>query len=64
MTGPANYRAFLLDNNDHIVKRYEFEAATDDAALDVARQYVDGHDVEVWHRERFIRLLRHDKKSQ
>ena len=56
-----DYRAYLLDDNDHIVKRHDFEAANDDAALKIARQYVDGHDVEVWQRQSFVRRLKHEK---
>ena len=57
----AHYRAYALDNADHILRRFEFEADDDFAALEVAKQYVDGHDVEVWHRARFIRRLKHEK---
>jgi len=53
------YRAFLLDKNDHIVKRHDFEAENDTSALETARQYVDGHDVEVWKRSQILGRLKH-----
>jgi hypothetical protein len=34
----AGYCAYLLDDNDRIVRRYEFEAANDSAAIETARQ--------------------------
>jgi hypothetical protein len=55
------YRAYLLDDDDHIVKRQDFEAANDTAALETARQYVDGHDVEVWQSTRILSRLKHEK---
>ena len=61
MTGPRDYRAFVLDKDDHIVKRHDFEAENDAAALEIARQYVDGHDVEVWQRSHIISRLKHGK---
>jgi hypothetical protein len=46
----ADYRAYVLDKNDHIIKRHDFEAESTTAALEFARQYAVEHDVEVWHR--------------
>ncbi len=59
MTSPAEYRAFLLDSEDHIVRRYDFDADNHDAALKHAKQYVDGHDVEVWQRSYIVGRLKH-----
>ena len=39
----SEYRAFLLDNSDRIVRRFDFEADDHGAALEHAKQYVDGH---------------------
>jgi hypothetical protein len=33
MTSQSAYRAFVLDKEDHIVRRYDFEAENHDAAL-------------------------------
>jgi hypothetical protein len=59
MTAPTHYRAFVLDKDRHIMKRHDFEAANDDDALKHARQYVDGHDVEVWQLKRIVATLKH-----
>ena len=56
------YRAFLLDKSDHIVRRQDFEAENDASALETARQYVDGHDVEVWKRTHIIGRLKHSSQ--
>jgi hypothetical protein len=57
----SDYRAYVLDDNDHIIKRYEFVAENDSAALEIASKYVDGHDVELWQRQSFVRRLKHEK---
>lgn len=51
------YRAYVLDKNGHVMKRHDFEAVHDEDALRHARQYVDGHDVEVWQLDRVVKLL-------
>jgi hypothetical protein len=57
-----NYRAYLLDENDHIFRRHDFEAANDTSALETARQYVDGHDVEAWQRTHILGRLTHSSQ--
>jgi hypothetical protein len=56
---PNDYRAYVLDKDDHILQRHDFFAENAAAALDFARQYVDGHDVEVWLRAQVIGRLKH-----
>jgi hypothetical protein len=55
----SEYRAYLLDANDHIIRRYDFEADDSTRALETATQWVDGHDVEVWQRTDIIGRLEH-----
>ena len=40
------------------MKRRDFEADDDVQAVQIARQYVDGHDVEVWQRDRMLGKLK------
>jgi hypothetical protein len=44
--------------NDHIVSRHDFEADNHTAALELARQYLNGHDVEFWHSTYFLGRLK------
>ena len=53
----ASYRAYLIDSEDRIKTVRIVEADTDAQALEAARQYVDGLDVEVWDHERKIGRL-------
>jgi hypothetical protein len=44
-----DYRAFVFGRNGRVVDRHEFWCANDEEAKERARQYVDGHDIELWH---------------
>jgi hypothetical protein len=51
----AIYRAYLVDGAGHIGHLpLTFESGDDDAAIERARQYVDGCDVDVWHHDRLV----------
>jgi hypothetical protein len=58
-----DYRAYLVDEQGHIVDAYVFAAASDEAALIHAYQYTNGLDVEVWHRARRVGLIPGEPKS-
>ncbi len=50
----AEYRAYILDEDGHVSRAVEFVCADDESAKKYARQFVDGHDVELWQRDRQI----------
>jgi hypothetical protein len=52
-----DYRAYVLDDNGSIVNVRELEAPDDSEAVEQARKYVDGYDLEVWQRARKVKLL-------
>jgi hypothetical protein len=57
-----DYRAYLLDEAGHISHPPKIIAAeTDDEAVEAAMPFVNGHDVELWHLDRRVALLRHIK---
>jgi hypothetical protein len=49
-----HYRLYLLDKDDHIIRRAEFELPDDQHALTKARQLIDGRTVELWSGARRI----------
>ena len=51
------YRAYLIDADNRVASYKPVDADTDAEALRVARQLVDGHDVEVWLLDRKIGRL-------
>jgi hypothetical protein len=58
------YRAYLIDGNDRVASYKSIDADTDSEALQVARQFVDGCDVEVWDRDRKIGRIAHAKNTK
>jgi hypothetical protein len=54
---PGYYAYFLEDG--HIMSRVEIVAEDDAEATQKARQYLDGHDIEVWQEARKVTLLKH-----
>ena len=57
------YRAYLIDADNRVSSYRPVEAGTDADALNAARQFVDGCDVEVWHLDRMIGRLDRAGKS-
>jgi hypothetical protein len=56
------YRAYIIDRDDRVASYKPIEAETDAAALEAARQFVDGCDVEVWYLDRKIGRLEREKR--
>lgn len=55
----ARYRIYIMANDDAVTKRVVIDCADDDAAIEAAKQYIHGRDVEVWQENR--RILRLDR---
>jgi hypothetical protein len=52
-----DYRAYLIDRNDRVIARKDIVAPSDEAALEAARLYAEGVDVEVWDHARKVGRL-------
>jgi hypothetical protein len=48
------YRAYIIGRDGHFEQAVELDCADDEAAMESAKQFVDGHDVELWQRDRKI----------
>ena len=57
-TAMQRYRAYLINEDNCVASYRPIEAATDEQALEAAKQLVDGHDVEVWLLDREIGRLK------
>ena len=55
------YRAYIIGRNGHFDRAIELDCADDKAATESAKQFVDGHDVELWQRDR--RIARFEAKE-
>ena len=56
------YRAFIVAPDGHFINAFELECADDNEATERAKQLVDGHDVELWQRDR--KVARFDRKPK
>jgi hypothetical protein len=54
-----DYRAYILGPDGHIQNRVELRCDDDVEAIRLAKQLVDGHDVELWQLDRKIETFRH-----
>jgi hypothetical protein len=53
----ADYRAYTVGLDGHFIASQAFCCDDDSEAIEQARQFVDGHAVELWSGERFIARL-------
>ena len=59
----ADYRAYIVGSNGHFQDFKVVDASTDEDAVESARKLVDGHDIEVWHLDRKLAVLKSPDKS-
>jgi hypothetical protein len=55
------YRAFIVGRDGHFQSAIEMVCPNDIEAIKRAKQYVDGHDVELWQLGRRVIQLKGDK---
>jgi hypothetical protein len=53
------YRAFIMGPDGHIQDRVDLRCNDELEAIELAKQLVDGHDVELWQLDRRIGTYRH-----
>jgi hypothetical protein len=56
-----HYRAYIIGRDGRFEKAIDLDCANDEAAEESAKQLVDGHDVELWQRDR--RIAKFDAKE-
>lgn len=57
-----DYRAYIIGTDGHFVKVIDLDCRDDDAAIESAKQFVNGSDVELWQRDRRIAQLTKERK--
>jgi hypothetical protein len=57
-----DYRAYLIGSDGHFFKSVVLDEPDEAAAVAAAKQLVDGHDVELWQRDRKIAKFEHKTK--
>jgi hypothetical protein len=58
------YRVYIVGSDGHFFNSVPLECADDDEAAEQAKQLVDGHDVELWQRDRKVAAFEHKPKIQ
>ena len=58
-----DYRAYILDDDGRIIGVHELNCTNDEEANEKAAKLLDGHDLEVWHRERRVTRLKHQTRQ-
>ena len=58
----TDYRAYLVARDGHFTKAIDLECSDDETAKVQAKQLVDGHDVELWHRGRKVAVFKHKQE--
>ena len=54
----ANYRAYLLDHDRHVISVANLQCADEQEARERAQQLVDANDIELWQLDRLIAVFR------
>jgi hypothetical protein len=57
------YRVYVIGSDGHFFNSVPLECADDSEAMEQAKQLVDGHDVELWQRDRKVATFEHKPKS-
>jgi hypothetical protein len=50
----TDYRVYVVGNDGHFVRAIQLDCADDNAAIESAKQFIDGFGVELWQRDRRI----------
>jgi hypothetical protein len=58
----TDYRVYIIGDDGHFVGAIQLDCPDDNAAIESAKQFVNGHDVELWQRDRIIAKL--DRKPE
>ena len=57
------YRAYIIGENGHVENRVDLQCEDEAEARRLAKQLVDGHDVELWQLDRKIETFRPTPKA-
>jgi hypothetical protein len=55
----SDYRAYIVDHDGHFLTSAALECVDDEDAKQQAQLLVDGHDVELWQRDRKVMRFPH-----
>jgi hypothetical protein len=50
----SDYRIYVIGRDGRFEKAIQLDCLDDSAAIESAKQFTDGHDIELWQRDRLI----------
>jgi hypothetical protein len=53
------FYAYIVDEDGHVINRVDLRFEKQEDAAERAKSLVDGHDVELWQRDRKIATFKH-----
>jgi hypothetical protein len=57
-----DYRVYVIGPDGHFKRAIQLECPDDNAAIESAKQFIDGADIELWQRDRKIAKFEHKPK--
>ena len=57
-----DYRVYILGPDDHVQSRVDLRCSKETEAIQLAKQFADRHDVELWQLDQHIETFRHTSK--
>ena len=58
----ADYTVYIIGADGHFQSAVQLDSPDDDAAKELAKQLVDGYDVELWQRDRKVAIFERKAK--
>ena len=55
-----HYRVYVIGQDGRLIRSIDISCVDDSAAIESAKQFIDGHDLELWQRDR--RIARFDSR--
>jgi hypothetical protein len=56
------YRVYTVDTAGNSLKAIDLDCTDDKAAVKSAKQFIDGHDIELWQLDRKVATFQHKRK--
>jgi hypothetical protein len=50
----SGYRVYIIGRDGRFIRAVELACPDDEAAKEYAKQFVDGHDIELWQQDRKV----------
>jgi hypothetical protein len=50
----SGYRVYIIGSDGRFIQAIELACPDDEAAKEYAKQFVDGHDIELWQQDRKV----------